>query len=140
MSVFARIRWGRVAVAVIAAEALPILALVVVVFVYGFTDFSKQPDALTPEEFAPVAGTWVGPIGGFVATFLFGLWAARRAGERPIAHGTAVGVGTALLDFSLGMLLGGAGDIHPVFILSNGGRILAGVLGGWLASRRRSTS
>jgi hypothetical protein len=49
-----------------------------------------------------------------------------------IAHGVA----TALLDFSLGILLAGAGAIQPLFFLSNGGRILAGVLGGWLAARR----
>ncbi len=121
-------------VAVIAAEALPILVLVAVVGVYNFTSYSKQPETLKPEEFAPVAGMWVGPIGGFLATFLFGLWAARRAGERPIAHGAAVGVGTALLDFGLGML-GGGGEMHPVLLISNGGRIIAGVLGGWLASR-----
>jgi hypothetical protein len=127
-----RFNWARVLAAVVAAEALPILGLVIVVFVYGFT---RQASAPSPEEFAPIAGKWVGPIGGFLATMLMGLWAARRSPHQPMAHGTAVGVGTALLDFSLAMLLGGGGPIDPLLLLSNGGRLLAGWLGGWLASR-----
>jgi hypothetical protein len=41
-------------------------------------------------------------------------------------------------NFGLGML-GGGGAIHLVFLLSNGGRILAGILGGWLASHKGKT-
>lgn len=133
MSSGARFGWGRVILGVVASEALPVLALVVVVIVYGFV---RHADSPTPEEFAPIAGTWVGPIGGFLATLLFAHWAARRAGERPIAHGGAIGVGTALFDFSLGILLGGGETIQPVFLFSNGGRIIAGFLGGWLGARR----
>jgi hypothetical protein len=123
----------RVVVAVILAVTLPILVLVAIVFVYGAV---RQTGSLSPEEFAPRAGLWVGPIGGFAATLLFAWWTARRASERKVLHGTAVGVGTALLDFGLDILLVGAGAIQPVFFLSNGGRILAGVLGGWLATQR----
>jgi hypothetical protein len=129
----AAFNWIRVVVAVILAELLPILLLVAIVFVYGAI---RQSGSLTPQEFAPRAGMWVGPIGGFLATLLFAWRTARRAPEQKIVHGTAVGVGTALLDLGLGILLGGAGAIQPVFFLSNGGRILAGVLGGWLATRR----
>lgn len=56
-----KIRWTRVAIAVVFAEALPILALVGVVVVYGFL---RKESSLKPEEFAPMAGNWVGPIGG----------------------------------------------------------------------------
>jgi hypothetical protein len=127
-----RLRWGRIAVAVIAAEALPILLLVVVVFVYGF---ARGADSRTPEEFAPIAGKWIGPIGGFLATLLSARWAARRAGQRHLAHGAAVGVGTALLDGVLAIVLGGGGAIEPLLLLSNAGRIIAGLLGGRLAAR-----
>jgi len=128
----ARFRWGRIVLAVLAAEALPIVLLVLVVVVYSAI---RPAGSRSPEEFAPLAGNWVGPIGGFLATWLFAWWAARRAPPRQLAHGAAVGVGTAVLDFSLGMLLGGGGAISPVFFLSNAGRIIAGVLGGWLAAR-----
>jgi len=129
----ARFNKSRIFAAVILAELLPILLLIAIVFVYGFF---RQTDSLSPKEFAPLAGNWVGPIGGFVATLLFAWWAARRAQAQRIAHGAAVGVATALLDFGLGILLAGAGAIQPLFFLSNGGRILAGLLGGWLAARR----
>jgi len=123
----------RIVAAVILAEMLPILLLVAIVVVYSVV---RRTESLSPEEFAPRAGMWVGPIGGFLATLLFAWWAARRAPAPRVVYGTAVGVGTALLDLGLGLLLGGAGAIHPVLFLSNGGRILAGLLGGWLATRR----
>jgi hypothetical protein len=122
----------RVVVAVVLAEALPILLLVAIVVIYGIV---RQKDSLSPEEFAPLAGNWVGPIGGFFATLLFAWWAARRAQKHRVVHGTVVGAGTAVLDFGLGMLLAGAGAVQPLFFISNAGRILAGVLGGWLATR-----
>jgi hypothetical protein len=108
------------------------LLLVAVVFVYGFLREEGSP---SPAEFAPRAGNWVGPVGGFVATFLFAWWAARRAPARKLAHGTAVGIGTALLDFGLALVLAGTGAIQPLLFVSNGGRILAGVLGGSVARR-----
>ena len=74
------------------------LALFAVVLVYSFT---RNADSPTPEAFAPMAGNWVGPIGGFLATLFFARWAARRASNLPVAHGVAIGVGTALLDFTL---------------------------------------
>ena len=125
MSGSTRFRWRRIVVAVFAAEALPILLLILIVILYGLV---RSPDSPPPEDFAPRAGNWVGPIGGFLATCLFAWWAARKAPQRRIAHGAAVGLGTAVLDFGLGLLLGGGGAIEPVFFLSNGG---------WLAARRR---
>jgi hypothetical protein len=132
MSDSTRLNWVRIVVAVVAAEALPILALVIVVSVYAFV---RKPDSLSPDEFAPIAGDWVGPIGGFLATTLFALRAAKRARRVPMAHGIAVGAGTALLDFSIALQLTGGGPISGLLFVSNGGRILAGVLGGWLGSR-----
>jgi hypothetical protein len=132
----ARFRWGPVIAAIILAEALPILVLVAVVFVYGFLRKEGSP---SPAEFAPRAGNWVGPIGGFVATFLFAWWAARRAPARRVAHGTVVGIGAALLDFGLALLLAGTNAIQPLLFLSNAGRILAGILGGWRATTVRPT-
>jgi len=129
----ARFSWMRIVLAVIAAEALPILLLILVVVVYSAF---RPVGSRSPDDFAPLAGTWIGPIGGFLATLLLAWWAARRAPRRPITHGAAVGVGTALLDFGLGILLGGAGAIELVFFFSNAGRIVAGFLGGWLAARQ----
>jgi hypothetical protein len=68
-----RFKWPRIVLAVIAAEALPVLLLVLIVFAYSFT---RRPGSRSPEEFAPIAGTWVGPIGGFLATLLCARWAS----------------------------------------------------------------
>ena len=119
--------------AIFLAEALPILLLVAVVFAYSAI---RQPESASPEEFALAGGLWVGPIGGFLATWLFAWWAARHVAERKLAHGMVVGLGTALLDLGLGVLLGGTDALQPIFFISNAGRILAGALGGWLAMRR----
>ena len=127
-----RIHFIRVLVAILASEALPILALVIVVLIFGVW---RSPDSVTPEEFAPMAGNWVGPIGGFLMTLVFARWAARHASERPFSHGIAVGIGTALLDVGLGIALAGTGVTQVIFVLSNAGRILAGILGGWLGAR-----
>jgi hypothetical protein len=126
----------RILIAVVLAEQLPILLLVAIVFVYGAI---RRAESMSPEAFAPLAGNWVGPIGGFVATGLFAWWTARRAPARKIAHGTAVGVGTALLDLGLGFALTG-GSMQPLLFISNGGRILAGLLGGWVATRQMTAA
>ena len=128
-------RFLRVLAAIVVAELLPILLLVTIVLVYGLVSDQTQPDSMTPDEFAPIAGNWVGPIGGFFATMLLSWWAARVITERALAHGIAVGVGTAMLDLSLGLLMGG-GAMLALLILSNSGRILAGFVGGVVASRR----
>ena len=78
---------------------------------------------------------WVGPIGGFLAVFLFAWWVARRVPSQKVVHAAAVGVGTAVLDLGLSIVLGGGEAIHPILFVSNVGRILAGVLAGWLATR-----
>jgi hypothetical protein len=125
--------WLRIGLAVFAAELVPILLLVLIVVIYGF---ARQVDSPTPEEFAPMAGNWVGPIGGFLATLLAARWVGRRAAHAKFVHGIAVGVGTATLDLILAALLSGGIADSPLLIFSNGGRILAGILGGILASRQ----
>lgn len=127
---------GRVVAAIFVAELLPILLLVAVVTVYALVADQSQPDSLEPEAFAPIAGNWVGPIGGFLATFLLSFWAARVVPDQAMVHGVAVGIGTAVLDLGLGVLIGG-GVLSLLLVLSNCGRIVAGVLGGVLASRAR---
>ena len=132
-----KFRWMRVLVAIVVAELLPILLLVAIVMVYAFVSDQTQPDSMTPDEFAPIAGNWVGPIGGFIATMCLSWWAARVVPKRAISHAFAVGMGTAMFDFSLAMLIGG-GEISPLLAFSNGGRILAGFLGGFVASKQLS--
>jgi hypothetical protein len=132
-------RLVRVLVAIVVAELLPILLLVAIVMVYAFASDQTRPDSMKPEEFAPIAGNWVGPIGGFIATMCLSLWAARVVPKRALYHGFAVGAGAAMLDFSIAVLIGG-GEVSPLLVFSNCGRVLAGLLGGFVASRQRGES
>lgn len=129
-----KFRWVRVLVAIFVSELLPIVLLVAIVMVYAFVSDRTRPDSMKPEEFAPIAGNWVGPIGGFIATICLSMWAARAVPERAMLHGFAAGAGTAMLDFSIAALIGG-GEISPLLALSNCGRILAGLLGGFIVSK-----
>jgi hypothetical protein len=119
-----------VAIAALYAEILPIVALFVVVFVYGIF---RSPESMSPPEFAPLAGAWVGPIGGFLATMFFAWRLAKHQLNRNVQMGLCVGVATAALDIVVAFLLVGSSAIQPLILLSNCGRIIAGGLGGWLA-------
>lgn len=127
------LHWLRISLAIMAAEAVPIVLLILIVVCYSAT---PQAATRSPEEFAPVAGNYVGPIGGFFSVLFFAWWAARPASSRQIAHGAAVGIGTALVDFTIGMMASAGGAVPILLYFSNGGRILAGVLGGWLCARQ----
>ena len=130
-----KFKFLRVVLAVAAAEAIPVVLLIIVVVIYSALGFADQPNGLSPEEFAPVAGTWVGPIGGFVATLLCAMWAARGSHDQPILHGAAVGVGTAMLDLGIALLVSTDAGVPLILIVSNAGRIVAGSVGGYFASR-----
>lgn len=123
------IRWIRIVVAAVGAVIVPILVLVGILVVYGMT---RRPDSPTPEAFAPMAGEWVGPIGGFLATILLAFWASRWPGDRPLAHGLVVGLLSAALDHVAGVLILGA-PFQTIYLLYYAGRVLAGLIGGWTA-------
>ena len=127
-----RFRWWTVVTACVIAEIVPVLLLIVFVVLYSLI---RNDDSLSPEEFAPIAGNWVGPIGGFVVTGLRGFWAGRRAGSKPLQHGVAVGIGTALLDIVIATGLTGELPLSGLLVVSNVGRIIAGSVGGLLAGR-----
>ena len=124
-----RIRIGRIALATIAGELAPILLLVVVVLIYE----TRGVDAQTRQAFAERVGMWLGPIAGAIATFGFGFLAARGT-ERPLLHGTLVGVAVALFDAVLTLATGA--KFIPLFAASWAGRFLAGAAAGLLAARR----
>jgi hypothetical protein len=123
------VRIGRIALATILGELAPILLLVVVVLIYE----TRGVDAQTRQAFAERVGMWLGPIAGAISTFGFGFLAARDA-DRPLLHGTLVGVAVALLDAVLTLATGA--KFIPLFAASWAGRILAGVAAGLLAARR----
>ena len=129
MSGTSGIRIGRIALATIAGELTPILLLVVVVLIYE----TRGVDPQTRQAFAERVGMWLGPIAGAIATFGFGFLAARGT-DRPLLHGTLVGVAVALLDAVI--IFASGAKFIPLFGASWAGKILAGVAAGLLAARR----
>ena len=123
------IRIGRIALATIAGELTPIVLLVIVVLVYE----TSGVDAQTRQAFAERVGMWLGPIAGAISAFGFGFLAARGT-DRPLLHGTLVGVAVALLDAVL--IFAPGAKFIPLFAVSWSGKILAGVVAGLLAARR----
>lgn len=136
MAEIRQFRLTRVLIAIVVAELLPILLLVAIVVVYAIVSDQSQPESMKPDKFAPIAGNWAGPIGGFIATMCLSWWAARVVPKRAMSHGFAVGAGAAILDLGIAILIGGV--ISPLLVISNCGRIVAGVLGGIVASKQHN--
>ena len=122
-----RIRIGRILVFAILAEILAVLTLVVIVALFG------PSDPAAAQAYAERIGLWVGPIAGFLFTLAGGWWIARRLANSQVLNGFVLGVAVALIDISI-LLLSGA-EFLPIFAISNIGRVIAGALGGWLASQ-----
>ncbi len=75
------IKVGRIAIAVIAAEILGVLSLVILVVLFG------PSDRTATQAYAERLGFWVGPISGFVFCLLGAFWVARRLSDSHIANG-----------------------------------------------------
>src|SRR5271165_4598723 len=89
------IRWGRVALGVIVAEIVPLAILVL--SVAAMSRGSIEAD----QELAPALGAWIGPIGGFVMSFLAAWWAGRVTPRSAIKQGLIIGVCLAVIDLLL---------------------------------------
>lgn len=121
------LRLGRIVAAAVAAELLGVLALVVLVMIFG----PSGVEAAQP--FAERLGAWVGPISGFVLTLLGGYWVAKGASAKPVHNGFATGIAAAALDIVAALALGAS--MQMLLVVSNAGRIVGGSVGGWLARR-----
>lgn len=123
-----QIRLGRIVLAALLTEVLTIVVLVVIVALFG------PHDPAAAKAYAERLGYWVGPISGFVLCLLAGYWVARGARGAGVLNGLVLGCVVAGIDVGL-LVLGGA-KFELIFAISNVGRVLAGVTGGWLAERQ----
>ena len=126
------IRAGRIVVAAVATEVIAILALVAIVALVGPNENAAA------QQFAERVGFWFGPISGFVLCVVAAAWVSRGLSSGRVYQGVLLGVAAAAIDISLLVL--SAVQFQPVFVFSNIGRVLAGAIGGWLASRRRQSA
>mgnify|MGYP001552660548 CR=1 FL=1 len=121
------IRWLRIILAGVIAEIVPIVILVIVVATMG----PGEPEA--DQEFAKRFGMYIGPIAGAVAAFVFAIWVARPLSDKLVLHGFLLGAFIALLDAAL--LVAGSSEFQWIIVFSGLGRIVAGTLGGFVATR-----
>lgn len=119
----------RLIVAAVVVEFAAILALVLLVAVFG------PKDSAAAQVFAARLGTWVGPIGGALFTFLAAWWLGRRDAAGGLGQGIALGALVALIDIAL--LVAGGAAFQWLFVASNAAKLAAGALGGGLAARSR---
>jgi putative membrane protein (TIGR04086 family) len=72
------------------------------------------------------------PSASFAAAFAFGLWVARKAGQRQVLHGALVGVAAMLI--YIGMSLG---QPEPfAYVVAHVLKVLGGAAGGFIALKR----
>lgn len=127
------VSWLRVALAALMAELVPLLILVVAVSVYGFIIAPNQ-NAEFYQAFAENTGKYIGPIAGTLSTLALGFWAASHNSGRELLHGFLTGLVVAVLDATI--LVSPSAEFDAVSVLVLGGKLLAGLLGGYVAKRR----
>jgi hypothetical protein len=121
-------RWLRIILAAIAVEVAAIVAVFVVVAIFG----PNTQAAAT--EYANKVGEWVGPIAGAIFSLIAAWLVARSVPERRVAHGVLVGCVVALIDVLL--LVGMAASFRWLFVASDAAKIGAAFIGGSLARTR----
>lgn len=126
-----KIRWIRLVAGAIAAEVLAILILVLIVAIFGPRDQTQA------EAYAQKLGQWVGPLAGVVLSFLGALWVSRGLSSGHLLHGTLFGAIYALIDAAL--IVAAQAPFMWLFVLSDGGKLLAGIAGGLVARARASS-
>ena len=119
MTHMANIRWGRVVLAAVAAEVLVILSLLAASAAF------KVPGEL--------AGYYVAPPAGALATFLMALWVARKLESRYILHGVLVGLVGVVL--TAGFIFTAKPEDRWMYVVSFVLRIVGGYVGGLVAQK-----
>ena len=123
-----KIRWIRLIAGAIAAEITAILILVLIVAIFGPRDQAQA------QAYAEKLGQWVGPLAGVVLSFLGAIWVSRGLASGRLLHGFLFGLIYALVDVAL--LVAMKPPFMWLFVVSDGGKFLAGIAGGFIAARR----
>jgi len=123
-------RIGPLVLLALSIEAVAVLALVLMVALFGPTE------PIAAQEYAERLGNWVGPLAGFVLCLGGGWLVARHLTEGHVKRGLLLGAMVAAID--LAILVASGAAFQVLFAFSNLGRLVAGSIGGLLASRSRT--
>ena len=75
---------------------------------------------------------YTAPPASFVASFVFGIWVARKVQQRRVLHGALVGIVATLIYVGIGL-----GQPEPiVYIVAHVLKVLGGAAGGFVALKR----
>lgn len=123
-----QINWRRAIAATLIARGVGIALLIVVVALFA------PPGNQATQEFAREMAARIGPVAAFLLCIVGGWWTAKTAplADR-IPNGALMGVMAAAFDVLLSFAFGGG--FAPLMIFANVGRVFAGALGGWMATR-----
>ena len=122
-------RVSRMILLAVTIEALAVLVLMLGVALFGPAD----PGAA--RAYAERLGYWVGPLTGFVFCLGGGWLVARGLTSGHLPRGLLLGTLVAAIDIAI--LFASGADFQPIFAVSNLGKLVAGSLGGLVASRTR---
>ena len=122
-----KVRWVKLILGAIAAEAGAVVALVCVVAFFG------PKEANEAQRYAEKMGQWVGPIAGAIFSFIGALWIGRSLMRDHLLHGLLFGLFVVAVDVSL--LVAMRAPFEWLFVISDAGKVAAGVIGGLVASR-----
>ena len=123
-----KIRWIRLIAGAIAAEILAIFILILLVAIFGPRNQAQA------EAYAQKLGQWVGPLAGMLLSFIGALWVSRGLTDGHLLHGFLFGLIYALVDVAL--LVAMQAPFVWLFVASDGGKLLAGIVGGLVAASR----
>jgi len=118
--------WLKLIIGPMVAEISAILTLVAVVAIFGPDNYEAA------QAYAERLGYWVGPIAGVSFSFLGGFWIARPLARGQVGLGALFGLVAGAIDVTL--LVAMQAPFEWVFVVSNGGKVLAAAAGGFLAS------
>jgi hypothetical protein len=124
---------GRIIIAAVAAELGTYVVWVVALLVAGLLFMNPS----RTQWFAYLFGQSVGIFSGFLLCILGARWTAAASGNA-LAAGGVVGVLCASLNAVLVAVKVGA--FPPILLAGSLGRVLGGVVGGWLVHNRRGST
>lgn len=117
----------RFFLALVLAEAVPVIVLVAIVAAFG------PREAAGANAFARQAGPWVGSIGGFVCALAGARWVGKADAARAVAWGAGLGLALAAVD--VGVFLAMREPFAWIIAISNAGKVVAGAIGGLSVAR-----
>ena len=124
-------RWPRAVLFGVLAELTTIVVIILIVTAHSVATGGPMID--TTSRFAEVWGAALGIVGGAFFVYLYARWIGSLVSQRHIAHGLVVAAAAILLHIAGS--LRSPENLRALQVAADALKLVAGALGGWLASR-----